>query len=117
MVYDVTDNNSFLNITEWLQEISDKASPGVLTMLIGNKCDCADRAVDYNRARKFAESHNLPFLEASAKHNVNVDRIFFDIVDKIKASGLCEIDDRIKRFDSTVVLKEGTEIKKNKCCR
>lgn len=49
-------------------------------MLIGNKCDAEERrAVDSKRGKEASKSHNMPFLETSAKTNINVKRAFQEI--------------------------------------
>jgi ribosome biogenesis GTPase A len=45
-------------------------------MLIGNKCDMADKkVVDATRAGQLAEEFGIKFLETSAKNNTNVDQV------------------------------------------
>ncbi len=60
-------------------------------MLIGNKCDMADRRmVSRERGDQIAADHGIRFLETSAKTNVNVDKAFYDlaaaILDKVSLS-------------------------------
>ena len=86
-------------------------------MIVGNKCDSPDREVHYCRAKKVADMKGLPLLEASAKDNINVDKIFHNIVNMIWRTGVCETNVNLTKCDNTIVLKEGTEIKKNnRCC-
>ena len=80
LVYDVTQARSFDNINKWLRNIDDHASDDVVKMLIGNKCDMDDRrCIDRARGEALAREHAIPFLETSAKNNVNVEKAFFEI--------------------------------------
>jgi Ras-related protein Rab-1A len=55
---------SFDNIKKWLDDIERHASPNIVKLLVGNKCDLEDkRAVDFNTAKEFADSINIPYLE------------------------------------------------------
>ncbi|KAG5438117.1 hypothetical protein PCANB_002968 [Pneumocystis canis] len=78
LVYDVTDEKSFINVRSWFSNIQQYASEGVKKILIGNKCDWEERrAVSYNQGQCLANEFNMPFLETSAKSNINVDDAFF----------------------------------------
>ncbi|MCL7044225.1 hypothetical protein MKW94_001084, partial [Papaver nudicaule] len=60
VVYDVTDQESFNNVKQWLNEIDRYASESVNKLLVGNKCDLtANKVVSY---------------EAGKFHSVNLDR-------------------------------------------
>lgn len=45
LVYDVTDEQSFNNIRNWMRQIQQHASENVNKVLIGNKCDMLDKKV------------------------------------------------------------------------
>lgn len=48
VVYDVTDNDTFTNVKQWLQEIDRYACEGVNKLLVGNKSDLTSKkAVEY----------------------------------------------------------------------
>lgn len=80
LVYDVTQARSFENINKWLRNIDDHASDDVVKMLIGNKCDIEDkRCISKVRGDALAREHGIPFLETSAKNNVNIEKAFFEM--------------------------------------
>jgi len=88
VVYDVTDQVSFNNVKQWLQEIDRYACENVNKLLVGNKCDMANkRVVEYNTAKEFAASlpGPIPFIETSAKIATNVERAFMTMASEIKS--------------------------------
>lgn len=51
-MYDVTDQESFNNVKQWLSEIDRYASDNVNKILVGNKSDLtANRVVSYETAK------------------------------------------------------------------
>jgi Ras-related protein Rab-1A len=83
-IYDVTNKNSFDNIKNWLElynEISDKNSEKIL---IGNKIDLKNIAVQAEVAKEFAKNNHLKFFEISVKEKQNINSIFVDIVHSLE---------------------------------
>ena len=77
VVYDITDRESFENLTSWLIEIEKNANKNVYKLLIGNKCDLEDkRKVSIQEGKDFAESNGMKFIETSAKDNTKVQEAF-----------------------------------------
>lgn len=86
VVYDVTDQVSFNNVKQWLQEIDRYACESVNKLLVGNKCDLTTKkVVDYNTAKEFADGLGIPLLETSAKNATNVEEAFVTMTKEIKS--------------------------------
>jgi len=83
IVFDVTNKQSFENISNWMQDI-DKYSLNIAKVLVGNKADLKDRQIQFVTAQKFAQSVNMEYFETSAKENVNVLSVFTHIASEIK---------------------------------
>ncbi|KAF9599234.1 hypothetical protein IFM89_036360 [Coptis chinensis] len=66
VVYDVTDQESFNNVKQWLNEIDRYASENV------------------NKLLAFANKIGNPFMETSAKSSTNVEQAFMAMAAEIK---------------------------------
>jgi Ras-related protein Rab-8A len=85
LVYDVTDERSFNNIRTWFENVQQHATEGVNKILIGNKCDWEDkRVVSTEQGQALADELGIPFLEVSAKSNINIDKAFYSLAADIK---------------------------------
>jgi len=86
VVYDVTDQESFNNVKQWLHEIDRYAAENVNKLLVGNKSDLSGkRAVSTEQGKEFADSLGIEFLETSAKTSTNVEQAFLTMASQIKA--------------------------------
>ena len=88
-VYDVTKLSSFESLSSWVEECDRHSlTKDIPRILVGNKCDMTDRiAVSTNHAQRFADSHNMPLFETSAKDDKqmdHVDSIFMTLAHKLK---------------------------------
>ena len=113
MVYDVTNQESFNHVADWLTEVNRYASEGTCKLLVGNKSDRSDRAVSAEEAREYAEKLNIPFLETSAKNADNVEKAFLTMAQeliKIRAAR------GANQQASSVKLKGQEKKSKMKCC-
>jgi Ras-related protein Rab-8A len=53
--------------------------------LIGNKCDWEEkRAVSTEQGQQLADELGIPFLEVSAKNNINIEKAFYSLASDIK---------------------------------
>eukprot|EP01099_Mayorella_cantabrigiensis_P005577 TRINITY_DN4525_c0_g1_i1.p1 TRINITY_DN4525_c0_g1~~TRINITY_DN4525_c0_g1_i1.p1 ORF type:complete len:220 (+),score=37.79 TRINITY_DN4525_c0_g1_i1:141-800(+) len=84
LVYDVTRRETFENITYWLDDCKEHCDTKMTIMLVGNKIDLENRrAVSTEEGERFANKHNLIFLETSAKSAENVEEAFLGTARKI----------------------------------
>ena len=79
IVFDVKSKKSFNNVTKWLDKINDI---NVTKLLIGNNID-SERYISYDIAKEFADSHDIEYIETSAKNNINIEKIFHTISEKL----------------------------------
>ena len=85
MVYDVTSQDSFTHVNDWLNEVNRYASEGTCKLLVGNKSDRTDKVVQYEAAKAFADGLKIPFLETSAKNASNVEQAFLTMASELIA--------------------------------
>ena len=78
LVYDVTNRQSFIDLNIWLDEIK-QATDKVSVILFGNKCEMEERQISKEEAKKFAKEHKLPYIETSAKLNLNINEGFMQV--------------------------------------
>lgn len=87
VVYDSTDQETFANVKQWLNEIDRYATDNVQKLLVGNKCDLTDKkVVETSTAKEFADNLGISFLETSAKTAKNVEQAFMTMAADIKRS-------------------------------
>ncbi|XP_046397098.1 ras-related protein Rab-10-like [Ischnura elegans] len=84
LVYDITNEKSFEDIGNWIRNVDEHVNAGVQKMILGNKMDMADeRVVSTERALAFARQYGIPFMETSAKENLNISEAFKELVEAI----------------------------------
>ncbi|CAG0906661.1 unnamed protein product, partial [Cyprideis torosa] len=84
IVYDCTDQESFTNVRQWLEEIERYAPENVNKLLVGSKCDLeSKKVIDASMARELANELDIPFLETSAKNSTNVEMAFQTMLGQI----------------------------------
>ncbi|MCD7469995.1 Ras- protein Rab-1A [Datura stramonium] len=83
VVYDVTDQESFNNVKQWLSEIDRYASDNVNKLLVGNKCDLTEGSF-HRDSSGFRCEIGIPFMETSAKNATNVEQAFMAMAASIK---------------------------------
>jgi Ras-related protein Rab-6A len=80
VVYDITNRQSFLNSSKWIEDVRAERGNDVIIMLVGNKSDMADkRQVTLEEAEEKAREHGAMVAEASAKAGHNIRGVFRQI--------------------------------------
>jgi small GTP-binding protein len=77
LVYDITDRQSFDDLSFWLNDVHALCDPNAAITMVGNKLDLASqRAVTTADAQVFATNHQLTYIETSARGGDNVTEAF-----------------------------------------
>ena len=75
--FDVTVQDSYNHVKDWLNNIEYFAKKNVMKVLVGNKIDLKEeRKIDSLVANDFAESCNIKYYETSALKNIGVKELF-----------------------------------------
>ena len=112
ILFDISNENSFINLKGWMNDIKDECSGDIPIILVGNKSDLEDkRVIDKERAIEFAKNENLEYIETSSKTGENINKALSLIIEKIYQRA-----DSNSNFSFT--LDDGTVKKKSKkmCC-
>lgn len=106
IVFDLTNRESFMNVNNWMDEISKIASDIVKVLLVGNKSDLSyQRSVSYDEAQELADSLGIDYIEVSAKSASGIEDCFVKMIRIIK-------DDKVNRkiTKNTDDIAHGVEI-------
>ena len=118
VTFDVTDQESFNNVKQWLSEIDRYANENVNKLLVGNKSDLEDkRVVDKATAQAFADEIGIPYIETSAKNATNVEEAFMTMAGEIK-NRMAKEPAMDSKGGNTIRPGEGKSIadQKSSCC-
>ena len=109
LMFDLTSEESFLNIKTWLGQVKENASDKIKVILVGNKSDAVDRRkIDKEKAENLSRDFDLKYFEASAKDNINVNESFAYLTKEILS-----VFEKNNKDD----IKIGKSKKKSKCCK
>jgi Ras-related protein Rab-8A len=85
LVYDICQKNSFLDVKSWIEQIIENAdNDDIVMILCGNKCDNEkERKISREEGENLAKNYGIPFFECSAKNNININKMFETMAQKI----------------------------------
>lgn len=84
LCYDITNEESFRNIKTWLEDVITNCNNSPQIILVGTKCDLEHRrAISKEYGETFAKTHNMLFVETSAKNAYGITECFQMLAAKI----------------------------------
>ena len=113
LVYDITNKESFNNLSSWIKTIRDDCGTLVPIIVVGNKSDLEDqRSISKNQAMEFAKNEKVEYLETSSKSGENITKAINMLVVKV-------LDSAEFVNDCSFTLDNGSAFngkKRHKCC-
>eukprot|EP01126_Amoeba_proteus_P028722 TRINITY_DN282_c0_g4_i1.p1 TRINITY_DN282_c0_g4~~TRINITY_DN282_c0_g4_i1.p1 ORF type:complete len:216 (+),score=37.08 TRINITY_DN282_c0_g4_i1:127-774(+) len=105
LVYSITSTKSLTDLDPIRNGIlRHKNSEEVPLVLVGNKCDLVKkREVEQKDGKEMAREYRCPFLEASAKNDVNINEIFHSLIDQLWQKNGSPTDDKPAKKGCTLI--------------
>ncbi len=122
LVYSVCSRQSFNNLENWITQLKKYSLPNSKIILIGNKCDDAEkREVSYEEGKKISEKNNIDFFfEISAKKGFSSPNFIELAAISLYEDYESHKDDpdslSLNNKDSSIMLEKDLYQKKGKCC-
>ena len=103
LCYDITNRDSFNNLTLWLNIIKKLVKINFIGFIIGTKSDLKDkRVISANEGQKYADKINFFFYETSSKLNDNIDTLLDFTIDTFVKRNIKEIINDEKKEEINV---------------
>lgn len=117
MVYDVTKQESFDHVQDWLNEVNRYSSEDTIKLLIGNQADrVQEKVISKEQGEEFAGKLGISFLETSAKTAFNVEAAFLAIAKQLISLRETAGSSEGAGQSGSVTIGESGRGNKPKCC-
>lgn len=85
IIYDISNRDSFFNVLDWYKEAKQNVNEEeCVFMLVGHKIDREyEREVSTEEGERFAEAHDMLFIETSAKILCNIEEAFVKVANEV----------------------------------
>ena len=120
LIYDVTNRNSFNNVTYWINQItskSDRTKIGLI--LVGNKTDDEkSRVITKEEGEILGQNNEIDFIKTSVFKNKKIDECFNCVINKIiKKKGIVIEQNKTEENRNNIKLNniEGNEFNPCQC--
>ena len=112
VIYDITNENSFINIQTWIKLIREECGNHIPVIIVGNKNDLeSQRVISKTEAISYAKEEKTEYIEASPKTGENIKNAIIIIAEKV-----LESLNSTNEFSFTLDTSGITHKKKRKCC-
>ena len=113
VVYDITSEESFQHIQEWIKDCKDLAPKTVQLILVGNKSELEEsRVISTQRGEELAKENKMLFFETSALNGNGVEEAFqksIEIVDQKIRSGYYDLSNSANQGIKKLCNNDGEE--------
>ncbi|XP_076451627.1 EF-hand calcium-binding domain-containing protein 4B-like isoform X2 [Babylonia areolata] len=111
IMYDITSEQSFLNVRQWMDSVQEGVEDGTVLAIIGNKTDLVEQDPELTKVKdgaRMAVEYNALFYETSAKSNSYISEAMLGLASLLK-------DKEDKALEAAVKLTDPP--KKKGCCK
>lgn len=85
LVFDVTEEDTFDNVRNWVRQIKNHAGENICKVLIANKADLTEeRVIQTDQIKELSSDINMEAFECSAKTGMNIEAAFLHLAKEIK---------------------------------
>ena len=121
LVYDISSKDSFVHLTDWLNDLTTINKDEVIFAVVGNKIDLEEqRVVKLEEGENFAKEHDFIFAEVSAKTGDGFSELFYkNLFEKIRIKfrpGGQQPTSEVKDIKYNIEKNKKKNEAKKKCC-